>query len=149
MLTCFGPRLYTLDSVTQLAEVRGESERQGVALKAEGLKLAPLRAEAEERRRSNKQAFAATPTLLQPLSHHPPLTLTLHALTPLTLTLHDYPLHAPNRRAHTLYSPHLNPKQMREQLGKSERERQRQRDEFAQDLRYIGLYVVGLWRKEI
>ena len=50
--------------------------------------------------------------------------------------------HAPNRRAHTLYSPHLNPKQMREQLGKSERERQRQRDEFAQDLRYIlGLYV--------
>ena len=87
MLTCFGPRLYTLDSVTQLAEVRGESERQGVALKAEGLKLAPLRAEAEERRRSNKQAFAATPTLPhEPLSHHPPLTL-----TPLTLTLHDYP----------------------------------------------------------
>ena len=78
--------LYTLDSVTQLAEVRGESERQSVALKAEGLKLAPLRAEAEERRRSNKQAFAVTPTLLQPLSHHPPLTL-----TPLTLTLHDYP----------------------------------------------------------
>ena len=59
--------------------------------------------------------------------------------------------HAPNRRAHTLYSPHLNPKQMREQLGKSERERQRQRDEFAQDLRYIGLYDcgIGLWRKEI
>ena len=48
--------VYTLDSVTELAEVRGESERQGVALKAEGLKLAPLRAEAEERRRSNKQA---------------------------------------------------------------------------------------------
>ena len=71
-----------MDSVTQLAEVRGESERQGVALKAEGLKLAPLRAEAEERRRSKKQAFAATPTPLQPLySHH----------TPLTLTLHDYP----------------------------------------------------------
>ena len=42
--------------MTQLAEVRGESEAQGVALKAEGLKLAPLRAEAEERRRSNKQA---------------------------------------------------------------------------------------------
>ena len=75
--------------MTQLAEVRGESEAQGVALKAEGLKLAPLRAEAEERRRSNKQAFAATPTPLQPLYdilHHPPLTL-----TPLTLTLHDYP----------------------------------------------------------
>ena len=52
--------VYTLDSVTELAEVRGESERQSVALKAEGLKLAPLRAEAEERRRSNKQAFAAT-----------------------------------------------------------------------------------------
>ena len=43
--------------MTQLAEVRGESEAQGVALKAEGLKLAPLRAEAEERRRSNKQAM--------------------------------------------------------------------------------------------
>ena len=68
-----------MDSVTQLAEVRGESERQGVALKAEGLKLAPLRAEAEERRRSNKQAFAATPTPLQPLySHHPPLTHTTY-----------------------------------------------------------------------
>ena len=41
--------------MTQLAEVRGECERQGLALKVEGLKLAPLRAEAEERRRSNKQ----------------------------------------------------------------------------------------------
>ena len=68
--------------MTQLAEVRGECERQGLALKVEGLKLAPLRAEAEERRRSNKQ--------------------------------------------------------MREQLGKSERERQRQRDEFAQELGAMG-----------
>ena len=68
--------------MTHLAEVRGECERQGLALKVEGLKLAPLRAEAEERRRSNKQ--------------------------------------------------------MREQLGKSERERQRQRDEFAQELGAMG-----------
>ena len=70
--------LHTLDSVTQLAEVRGESERQSVALKAEGLKLAPLRAEAEERRRSNKQAFAATPTLLlaTPTSLAPPASAT-------------------------------------------------------------------------
>ena len=64
--------------MTQLAEVRGESEAQGVALKAEGLKLAPLRAEAEERRRSNKQAFAATPTPLQPLYLAPPATYSHH-----------------------------------------------------------------------
>lgn len=85
ILTCLGPRL--LDSVTQLAEVRGESERQGVALKAEGLKLAPLRAEAEERRRSNKQASAATPPSL--LLHHPP--------TPATYTHTTYPLPNPSR----------------------------------------------------
>lgn len=69
-------------SETVVAEVRAELDRQRLALKAEGLKLAPLRAEAEERRRANKQ--------------------------------------------------------MREQLGKSERERQRQRDEFAQELGAMG-----------
>ena len=36
-------------------QVRAELDRQRLALKAEGLKLAPLRAEAEERRRANKQ----------------------------------------------------------------------------------------------
>ena len=34
-------------------QVRAELDRQRLALKAEGLKLAPLRAEAEERRRAN------------------------------------------------------------------------------------------------
>ena len=73
------------------AQVRAELDRQRLALKAEGLKLAPLRAEAEERRRANKQmreqlgkrGVTLTQTLTPTLA--PTLTLTLA----LTLTLSD------------------------------------------------------------